>query len=374
LTPVRYHEGRFPPDDLEWEGLIPQLGPATAALARYDGMLEAIPNPGVLLAPLGTQEAVLSSRIEGTQATIEEVFEVEAGGEAATPARRDDVQEILNYRAATRRAEDLLGELPLSQRVVREAHRVLCSGVRGTEKSPGEYRRVPNWIGPPGCSQEDARFVPIDAAKLQDAMGIWERFIHSDAPDRLVQLGLLHAEFEALHPFLDGNGRLGRMFVPLFLWQRGLIGRPVFYISGYFEARRDAYYEHLLAVSRDGDWTRWCAFFLEAVRVQSEDNLAKARRILVLYQELKSRAPEMTRSQYAIRALDWIFERPVFSSSWFIQFAGIPEATARRFLGVLREGGILTEIRPARGRRPAILAFPDLLSIAEGRGGFEPHP
>jgi len=368
MAAVAYHEGGFPPAALDWSRLIPRLGPAAAALARYDGMLAAVPNPGVLLAPLSTREAVLSSRIEGTQATIEEVFEVEAGGEAASTERRDDIQEILNYRAAMRRAEAMLEELPLSQRVIREAHRVLLSGVRGESKSPGDYRRVPNWIGAPGCSREEARFVPIDAAKLPDAMSAWERFIHADEPDHLIQLALLHAEFEALHPFLDGNGRLGRMFVPLFLWRRDLIAKPVFYISAYFEARRDAYYEHLLAVSRDGDWTGWCAFFLEAVRVQAEDNLVKARAILDLYEDLKRRMPELTRSQYAIRALDWIFLRPVFSGSDFVTAAGIPKPTARRFLGVLRKAGILLEIRPGRGRRAAILAFPDLLGIAEGRG------
>lgn len=157
------------------------------------------------------------------------------------------------------------------------------------------------------------------------------------------------------------------MLVPLFLWQTGLIRRPMFYISAYFEARRDAYYDGLLAVSRDDDWTGWCHFFLEAVRAQAEDNLARAHGILTLHEDMKRRLPEMTRSQYAIRALDWIFERPIFRSSDFVESAGIPQPTARRFLGVLREGEILRTIAPAGGRRAAILAFPALLNIAEGR-------
>jgi len=352
---------------MDWPALIPYLGPAAAALARYDGMLAAIPHPRVLLAPLTTQEAVLSSRIEGTQATMGEVLELEAGGEVATPERRDDIQEVLNYRAAMRRAEAMLEHLPLSQRVIREAHQVLLSGVRGMNRSHGEYRRVPNWIGPPGCSREEARFVPIDAAKLPDAIGTWERFIHEHAPDRLVQLALLHAEFEALHPFLDGNGRLGRMLVPLFLWQQGLIGHPVFYISGYFEARREAYYDRLLKVSRDGDWSGWCVFFLEAVRAQAEDNLARVRAILALYQERKGKVASMTRSPYAIHALDWIFSQPIFSGSDFGRRAGIStRATAKRMLAVLREAGILMVLRPGKGRKSAILAFPRLLEITEG--------
>ncbi|MCD4748429.1 MAG: Fic family protein [Thermoanaerobaculales bacterium] len=367
MPPVNYHEGRFPPVDLKWPALIPLIGPAAAAVARYDGMLAAIPNPSVLLAPLSTQEAVLSSRIEGTQTTMGEVLEFEAEREVSSSERHDDIHEVLNYRAAMREAELQLATLPFSLRVVREAHRVLLGGVRGQHKAPGEYRRIPNWIGPPGCTIETAHFVPIGADKLDGAMGDWERFAHTETQDRVVQLAILHAEFEALHPFLDGNGRLGRMLVPLFLWQIGLIRQPMFYISAYFEARRDEYYERLLAVSRDDDWTGWCCFFLEAVRVQAEDNLTRASAILDLYQKLKVRVAKMTRSQYAIQALDWIFERPVFRSSDFITSVAIPAPTARRFLRVLKDGGVLTLVREARGRRPALFAFPALLNCAEGR-------
>ena len=371
MTPVHYHDGRFPPEDsLDWEALVPLLGPAVAALARYDGVLAAIPNPDLLLAPLTAQEAVLSSRIEGTQATMGEVFEFEAGQEVDSPDRRDDIEEVLNYRAATREAEKMLNEFPLSVRVVRAAHRVLLSGVRGRNKSPGEYRRIPNWIGPPGCAIEAAKFVPIGAEKLQEAMSAWERYMHQDSPDLLVQAAVLHAEFEALHPFLDGNGRLGRMLVPLFLWQRGLISRPMFYISAYFEAHRDEYYDGLLAVSRDDDWTGWCRFFLEGVRMQAEDNLAKARAILDLYEEMKIRVAELTRSHYAVHALDWIFERPIFRGIHFVKTAGIPEPTARRVLRVLRENEILNVVRSGKGRRSTILSFPDLLNIAEERKLF----
>lgn len=370
MAPVYYHEGNFPPASLDWSRLIPLLGPAAAAVARYDGMLTAVPNPSVLLSPLTTQEAVLSSRIEGTQATMGEVLEFEAGQEAASPERREDIYEVINYRTAMRTAEELLGTLPLSQRVIREAHRVLLSGVRGQNKSPGEYRRIPNWIGLPGCTIEDAHFVPISADKLPDAISAWERYIHRDTPDKLVQLAILHAEFEALHPFLDGNGRLGRMFVPLFLWQTGFIRQPMFYISAYFEARRDVYYERLLAVSRDNDWTGWCQFFLEAVRVQAEDNLTKAHAIQDLYQKLKHQVTEMTRSQYAIHALDWMFGRPIFKSTDFISISGIPEPTARRFLNVLVEGGILKTVISGRGRRASVLTFPDLLNAAEGKSVF----
>src|SRR5690606_30534808 len=186
----------------------------------------------VLLSPLTAQEAVLSSRIEGTQATLGEVLEFEAQGDLldeSTP-KKADIREVLNYRAALKEAVRLLQELPLSQRLLKAAHRVLMEGVRGRNKDPGEYLRVPNWFGPPGCSLEDARYVGCDVGHLPDNMGALERYLHGDAPDRLVQLAVAHAEFEAIHPFLDGNGRLGRLLVPLFLVEKGLLSSPNFYI------------------------------------------------------------------------------------------------------------------------------------------------
>lgn len=370
--PVHYHEGQFPPAELDWPQLISLIGPANGAVARYDGTLSAIPNATVLLSPLTTQEAVLSSRIEGTQATMDEVLEFEARGNSGnrTSSREADIWEVLNYRAAMRASIDLLKNLPLCQRVIREAHRILLKGVRGHDKSLGEYRKVPNWIGPPGCALEDARFVPISAAKLPQAMARWEQYIHEDAPDRLVQLAILHAEFEALHPFLDGNGRLGRMCVPLFMFSKHLITGPMFYISAFLEANREEYYERLLAVSRDGDWTGWCAFFLKAIQAQAEGNQRKAVAILQLYNDMKARIVELTRSQYAIHALDWMFEKPIFKSSDFVRVSRIPKPTATRILGVLKSEGILQVIEEGRGRKPTILAYRDLLNIAEGYDAF----
>ena len=368
MATVHYHTGRFPPDDrLDWRSLIPLIGPAVASVARYDGMLGAIPNPDVLLSPLVTHEAVLSSRIEGTQATMGEVLEFEAGREPGSVARRDDIREILNYRSAMHRAAQLLEGLPLSGRVIRAAHSALLSGVRGEGRLSGSYRQVPNWIGSPGCTIETARFVPINADKLLDAMSVWERYIHEEAPDKLVQLAILHAEFEALHPFLDGNGRLGRLFVPLFLWQTALIRAPRFYISAYLEANRESYYERLLAVSRDDDWTGWCRFFLQGVRAQAEENLVKAQGIMDLYQALKHRISELTRSRYAIQALDVIFERPIFGKTAFVSGMGSADRTARRILDTLCEHGILRVLSEGSGKRAGVLAFPDLLNIAEGR-------
>lgn len=373
MTATQYHDGQFPPEDLDWARLVPIIGPANAAVARYDGMLAAIPNAHVLLSPLTTQEAVLSSRIEGTQATMGEVLEYEARGDTDEPSspKEADIWEILNYRRAMRAATEMLNDLPLCQRIVLECHRILLNSVRGHGKAPGQYRKIPNWIGPKGCHIEEARFVPINAEKLPGAMSRWEKYIHDGvAPDRLVQLALLHVEFEALHPFLDGNGRLGRMLIPLFLYQAGLIKQPMFYISAYLESHRDEYYDRLLAVSRDNDWSGWCAFFLQVVRIQAEENLAKAQAILNLYNRMKTRFAELTHSQYAIHALDWVFERPIFKSSDFVHSAKIPKPTAQRILTLLKTEGILREIQPGSGRRAAILAYSELLNIAEGHDVF----
>lgn len=371
-NPVQYHYGKFPPQNVNWERLIPLIGPANAAIARYDGKLSAVPNAWVLLTPLSTQEAVLSSKIEGTQATIGEVLEFEAEGEerAISIEKKSDIKEILNYREAMSHATVLLEKLPLSQRLIRETHCKLMEGVRGHNKCPGDYRKVPNWIGPPGCSIDEAKFVPISADKLADGMSEWEKYIHKGEPDRLVQLAITHAEFEALHPFLDGNGRLGRMCVPLFMYKSGLISRPIFYISAYFEAHRDSYYNRLLAISKDDDWTGWCEFFLNAVLAQAEENDKKTTEIINLYDSLKDKMREITHSQFSINALEFIFRRMIFKATDFSTNSGIPRPSTVRILAALRENGLLKVIREARGRRPAIYIFSDLFNIVEGRQIF----
>ena len=372
MSPVHYHDGKFPPPELDWPQLLPLIGPANAAVARYAGLLQGIPNPHVLMSPMTTQESVLSSRIEGTQATMGEVLALEAEGGAldeSTP-KKADIREVLNYRMALHEATDLLETLPLSQRLIKDTHRVLMQGVRGRSRDPGEYRRVANWIGSDGCKIDQARFIPCGAERLSDAMSAWENYLHADAPDVLVQLAIVHAEFEAIHPFLDGNGRLGRLIIPLFLFSRGLLSQPNFYLSEYLEGHQNEYYDRLLAISRDGDWTGWCGFFLRALIDQSQTNQNRAQAILDLYRTRKDWIAQQTHSQYGVRALDWMFERPIFKASDFGASAGIPAPTAARILRVVRENGLLREIRPSSGRQAAILCFPELLNIAEGRSAY----
>jgi Fic family protein len=365
MPPVPYHQGKFPPTELNWARLIPLIGPAAAAVSRYEGVLSAVPNAHVLLSPLTTREAVLSSRIEGTQTTFGEVLHFEATDEEPAAGRGADITEVLNYRRALLIAVEEMGRLPLSLRLLRSAHARLLEGARGGQRDPGRFRRVPVWIGPSGTGQEEARYTPPSVELVPGAMDEWERYLHSEQPDKLTQLAILHAEFEAIHPFLDGNGRIGRLLVPLFMVHAGLLATPSFYISAYLEAHRDEYYERLLAVSRDGDWTGWCEFFLTAVRLQAQANQAKASEILALYEKTKGWILELTHSQHAVPALDWLFMRPVFRVTDFVEHSGVPAATGRRILKLAREGGMLRELRPASGRRPGVLAVTELLDIVD---------
>lgn len=373
MPPVYYKTENLPPNNLDWSQLIPLIGPASMALARFDGVLSAVPNANVLLSPLTTQEAVLSSRIEGTQATMGEVLEYEAEG-AVDPERPServaDIQEVLNYRKAMNRALELMGDLPLCQRIIKEAHATLLDGVRGRGCNPGCYRTTPNWIGAAGCTIEDATFVPIGADKLPEGISRWERFIHDNFADKLIQLAILHAEFEALHPFLDGNGRLGRMFVPLFLFEKEVLSLPVFYVSAFLESHREEYYERLLAISRDGDWTGWCVFFLNAIMRQADENSQKAREILDLHQRVTHDIAGWTNSQHAPAITEFLFNTPIFKASNFTHLPNVSVSTGRRLLSVLNEHEMFRELRAASGRSAAIYAFRELLNIAEGREVF----
>ena len=370
MPPVDYHYDDFPPQDLDWRQLIPLIGPATLALGDFRGLLNAIPNADVLLAPLSAQEAVLSSRIEGTQATLNEVFEFEAGGGRNQTAERiQEILEVNNYRRAIHIAAQRLSELPLCGRLLKEAHAILMEGVRGKDKQVGEFKSLPNAIGPPGCTLETAKFLPITPDKLNEGVSKWEKFLNGDQPDSLVQLAVVHAEFEALHPFYDGNGRIGRMLLPLFLYERKLLSYPAFYLSEYLEAYREEYYERLLAVSRDGDWTGWCRFFLQAIEKQARENTRKAKAILDLYETRKSWIIEKTRSQYGVPSLDSIFHKPIFLASDFGKAQDVPRATARRILGKIRDE-LFVELLPAHGSRPAILAYRELINIVERRQSF----
>lgn len=365
-----YVPDSLPLDNLDYRLLLPLVGQANAALARYDGLLQGIPNPAVMLSPLTTQEAVLSSRIEGTQATVDEVLEQEAGllkeGE-----KYQDIQEISNYRRALFKAREYLLDYPIRLGFVCELHRILMNSVRGQDKTPGEFRRDQNWIGRQGCTLEQATFVPPNPLQLLDYLQAWERYLDYDDVDFLIQTAIVHAQFELLHPFKDGNGRIGRILIPLFLYQKRALSQPMFYLSEYLENHREEYCQRLKAISAERDWDGWIAFFLRATIVQARQNIGRVEAIKSLYDEMKVAIHETTHSQYSVHLLDAIFSKPIFRTSDLAQKLiaeyGIHEKTAPALLRQLRDAGILRELQAGSGRRAATLCFPRLINLAEGR-------
>ena len=362
----------LPLKTIDWERHVTLIGKANAALARYDGILLGMVNPQVLLSPLTTREAVLSSRIEGTQASLEEVLQYEAdvGDPEKNQVQPDspqvrDIHEIINYRKAMGTAVEKMAGRPFGINTIRELHSILLTGVRGRYKDPGEIRRIQNYIAAPGTPIDQATFIPPSPEIIMDALSNWEDYLYFTERDPLVQLAILKAQFELIHPFRDGNGRIGRMLVPIILYHKKILSQPMFYISAYLERNRDVYYERLLAISRDGDWNGWISFFLEALVLQSEENSKKARAILELYNRMKLQVPEILHSQYSIRAVDAIFTRPIFKSKDFAKISRIPEKTAPRIVQALRDRGILTVLREGRGQISAIYMFSELIDITE---------
>jgi Fic family protein len=356
----------LPPAKLDYGCLIGFVGRASAAIARYDGMLQSLVNPAILLSPLTTQEAVLSSKIEGTVATLDEVLEHEAGQDY-DEAKTQDIQEIVNYRTALTLARETLDSRSLSLSLLLQLHKILLNSVRGQNKSPGEFRKDQNWIGSKGCALKEATFVPPSPLQLMDHLQAWETYLGGDDVDPLVQAAIVHAQFEMIHPFKDGNGRIGRLLIPLYLYQKRVLGTPMFYLSEYLDEHYEEYYARLQAISQRGDWAGWITFFLTAVTDQASKNLQKVRKTMDLYEEMKIKVAEATRSQHSIRLLDAIFHRPVFQASHVVKQTGLPKQTLMPLIRVMRDSSILTVIREASGRKPAILAFPRLLNITEGR-------
>ena len=355
---------KLPLKSLNWMKFIHLIGKANFELARYEGILQGINNPSLFLSPLTTQEAVLSSKIEGTEATLEEVLEYEAlprkGGK-----KIEDIQEIINYRQAMLYAVSYLRTHPINLNLCRKIHYGLLDSVRGRDKARGEFRKTQNWIGKHGSAIEQATYMPPPPDRLMEFLSNLENYIHAEEKDRLVQLAIVHAQFEIIHPFLDGNGRVGRILIPLFLVEKRMLSSPVFYISAYLDEHRDIYYEKLNNITQNNNWEEWIAFFLTAVIEQSKGNTQKAKAILDLYEEMKQEIAQLVRSQFSIRALDTIFESPILSATAFIKRSGIPKASAMRILHELKERGILTTLVEARGRRPAVMVFRKLMDITK---------
>ena len=366
LNAVGYHYGAFPPGNLRFETLFDPATETAAAISRYDEMLGAMHNSEILLAPLRNQEAVVSSRMEGTISTLDEVLRIEAEGEgddddAFRTARSEAVETFLYTRALQRIQREVEAGKPISEFLIRSAHQILLSFGRGATKSPGAYKTEQNYIGE--RRRQAVSFVPISPEALPAGMQALVAFICDDPRNRLLKTALAHVEFEALHPFKDGNGRIGRMLITLMLWTSGLIRQPHFYVSAYFEQNRDEYIDRMRRVSSHGEWTEWCVFFLDGLRQQAERNISTARRIFRLYDDMKLRFRDELKSEWAIEALDFMFANPSFKNSKFTSHDRIPGHVAGSMTRKLREAGILSQIVAGSGRRPAIYGFEPLIAI-----------
>ncbi len=361
-----YKPTDIPIASLDWAALVPRIGMAQAAVARFDGILHAMPNPELLLSPLTTQEAVLSSRIEGTQASLEQVLCYDASPRADVE-NKEDIQEVQNYRTAMAKAVGWMKQSGLTTKTICRVHKTLLAGVRGEGKTPGHIRTIQNYIGYRGEPIENATFIPPAPETLPAALADLEEFMAATHRDVIVQSALAHAQFELLHPFLDGNGRVGRMLIPLLLFAKGLIAHPTFYISEYFEENRPSYYDRLAAISRNEDWQGWTVFFLTAVAEQAELNVRRASAMLKLYNDMKTEINAATRSQYALQTLDALFAAPFLTAPDFTRRTGLPRRTAFRIVDDLQKSGILSVHERGAGRRPTVLAFTRLIRITERR-------
>lgn len=237
--------------------------------------------------------------------------------------------------------------------------------MRGHNKGRGRFRTVQNWIGVPGTPIDKATYIPPEPHHLMEHLSIFEKYIHYDEEDRLVQLAIIHAQFELIHPFIDGNGRLGRILVPLFLYEKGLLNSPMFYVSAYLEQNRSTYYDRLRGISENRDWQGWINFFLTTIIEQAKANSEKAKEILALYERMKTDVAKLTHSQFSIQTLDALFDRPVFKTTDFPTRSRIPRASAMRILNSLKDNNILVALRSGKGRQAAILMFKELIDIVE---------
>ena len=334
------------------------LGDAEAALGRLHGVGRLLPNPYLLARPYLLREAIASTRIEGTQASMTDIYEADAAGGAPNP----DVEEVLGYVEAMRWGIEQLDKLPLSTRLLREMHRRLMDGVRGRDRSPGELRSTQNWIGAPGSTIETARFVPPPPEQLATLLTDWERFANEDSEmPLLVQDAVLHAQFETIHPFLDGNGRLGRLLLVYFLIARGRLSAPLLYLSAYLERERALYYEALQAVSERGDVVPWVDLFLTAVQTQASDAVIRAERIVALRERYRQAAASIG-SAHALALVDLICENPLVTSRLVEARLGVSRPTSLRLLRQLEGRCVLREVAAGiRGQRR--YAADDLIAV-----------
>jgi Fic family protein len=362
---VQYHYEKFPPQNLDYGKIVDSLLKATDTLARYDQMLKNMHNSEILLAPLRNQEAVISSRMEGTISTMDEILKFEADSEndleEAKNVRSEVFETILYQRALLNAQRAMKDGYPLSQHLIRTLHQQLLSFGRGAQKSPGQYKTEQNYLA--DKIKQKVLFTPISPEKLNDGLEQLFTYIKESSDPILIKTALMHLEFEALHPFQDGNGRIGRMLITLLLWSSGTISEPHFYLSGYMEEHKDKYIDTMRNVSENNNWEAWCIFFLNAIEKQAIKNLEIAESIKSLYEEMKPVFSDALSSKWSVNALDYIFTNPIFRNNRFTSKSGIPGPTAARFTRILLDKELLRTLEESSGRRPALYAFEPLLKL-----------
>jgi Fic family protein len=349
------------PPELDWTPiLVSALSDADRLIGRLAGEGGKLPNPHLLMRPFLAREAVLSSRIEGTQATLGELLADEAG--AHVERSPHELREVANYVAALEYGLRRLKKLPLSLRLIREVHGKLMTGVRGNVTTPGEFRRSQNWIGQAGSTPATATYIPPPPAEMKECLADLERFLHETVLPPLVQVALAHYQFEAIHPFLDGNGRVGRLLITLFLVERGILPTPLLYLSAFFEATRREYYDGLQGVSERGEWERWLGYFLNGVARQSEDALGRAERI---NRQLSAWRLEIAgiSSKTPVLLLERLSANPFQTVNKAALEMGVAFTTMQRAMEKLESLSIVTEV--SGGKRDRVYCARALMDILE---------
>jgi Fic family protein len=372
-----YIPAPLPPDPpLRFDSqLATVLAGAGTAVGRLDGVAATLPNPDLFVAMYVRREAVLSSQIEGTQSTLDDVlvFEIDSG-RSTLPG---DIEEVVNYVNAMNYGLARLQSLPLSLRLLREIHGKLLAGSRGSGKAPGEFRYSQNWIGG-GPRLADATFIPPPPHEMRTALGNLERFLHDPGGlDPLIVCALAHAQFETIHPFLDGNGRVGRLLVTFLLCHAGVLRRPVLYLSHYFKQHRGTYYDRLMAVRYEGDWEGWLRFFLTGVAEVAREAEQTARQIIELRERLRDTAQSTDMSLNTLRLLDHLFQQPVINVKEAQRRLGVSFPAANGMINDLQKAGVLTEV--TGGRRNRMFRFGPYLDLFSDVGqadgdSTEPQP
>ena len=321
---------------------------ADRKLGRLDGITEILPNPDLFVAMYVKKEALISSQIEGTQASLVDILDAD---NAESIEKNNDIADVVNYVAAMDYGLKRLKTFPISLRLIREIHAKLIKGVRGSTKNPGEFRKTQNWIGPKGCTLQTASFVPPSVPNMIESMGDLEKFIHNDdfIPP-LLKIAMIHAQFETIHPFLDGNGRMGRLLITFWLCEQKILSQPLLYLSYYFKKNRTEYYDRLMDVRFKGAWEEWIKFFLKGVAEVSDEATQTAKKILALKEDISHKIASENIGNNAQRLLDYLFYTPVITRSDIVEKFGITNPTAGDLIESFCKMGVLQDVTPDKKR------------------------